>query len=231
MKNKTTIILMLIILIFISQQNISVLALDDHAGSTLDAIELPPDLNLNISNTCSGHKFFEQAAANESGYFAIFALHVDPDALADVDFQKVYIDIYQPDGTFLQELSFATRQAFALAMEENCVDIIFRNSILIYNFISQELAHFAIPTESEGNGLMYDQLNGKKFTAGEWEYTCKKGFLGYVKLSRTNGEQKQMLLEMTSNQLNSLELIIPGAVGGLIIIAAVNYRKKRVKNR
>ena len=223
--------LLLVILLFF-QCSILAFALDNKSVPTLEAIELPPDLNFTVSHSCSGHAFFMQATANESGYFAIFTLHVNPDDLSDVDFKKVYIDIYQPDGTFLQELSFTTPLALTVALEENHVNIVFDNTVLVYDFVTQELSHIAIPTEATGNNGTPAQWVSKNFSVGDWDYTCKKGFLGYVKLSRTNGEQEQVLVEMPGNHLYLQKLIIPGsAAAGAIIMITVYCRKKRVENK
>ena len=223
--------LLLVILLFF-QCSILAFALDNKSVPTLEAIELPPDLNFTVSHSCSGHAFFMQATANETGYFAIFSLHVDPDDLADVDFKKVYIEIYQPDGTFLQELSFTTPLALTVALEENCVNIIFYDSVLVYEFVTQELSHYATPAGATGNNGTPAQWVSKNFSVGDWDYTCKKGFLGYVKLSRTNGEQEQVLVEMPGNHLYLQKLIIPGsAAAGAIIMITVYCRKKRVENK
>lgn len=229
MKKSAKKILMLIIVLLFFQFSIFAFAQDDHTVAPLEAIELPPDLNFSASSTCSGHVFFMQAAANESGYFAIYSLHVDPDDLSSVDFQKVYIDIYQPDGVLLQELSFTTSQALTIKLEENCVNIIFDGSVLVYDFTTQELYHFAIPAGAVENGDTYKQLRSRNFTVGEWEYTCKKGFLGYDKLSRDNGEQEQVLIEMTGNRNYLRDIIIPGSVAcGIIIIIAVIHKKRAI---
>ena len=79
--------MMLIVFSLLFQYSIVTFALGDHTVPILEEIELPPDLNFAVSNMCSGHIFFMQAAANESGYFAIYSLHVDPDDLAPQFFQ------------------------------------------------------------------------------------------------------------------------------------------------
>ena len=223
--------LLLVILLFF-QCSILAFALDNKSVPTLEAIELPPDLNFTVSHSCSGHAFFMQATANESGYFAIFTLHVNPDDLSDVDFKKVYIDIYQPDGTFLQELSFTTPLALTLALEENHVNIVFDNTVLVYDFVTQELSHFAIPTDATGNNGTPAQSGSKNFSVGEWDYSCKKGFLGYVKLLRTNGDQEQVLIEIPEKHLYFGKLVLPGSIAaGLIIRIAVKCRKSTHKNK
>lgn len=232
MKRLSRIIMVLITFSIISQCSVWASAMNEHMVSSLEAIELPWELNFTVSDSCSGHVFFMQAAANDVGYFAIMSLHQNLDDLSDVDFKKVYIDIYQPDGTFLQELSFTTTQAVTLALEENAVELYFYRSVLVYDLITQELHHYAVPEDVIVNGGIPKPSSGREFTAGEWKYTCKKGYLGYVQLSRTDGTQKQILIEMPGNRHIFWEVILPGSLGaGLILILFMNYQKKRAQSK
>ena len=232
MKRLLRIFMVLIAFLIISQCSVWASATNEHMGSSLEEIELPRELNYTVSNSCSGHLFFMQAAANEVGYFAIMSLHQNPDDLSDVDFQKFYIDIYQPDGTFLQELSFTTTQAVTLTLEENVVKLYFYSSAMEYDLVTQELHYYAVPEDVIVNGGIPKPSSGRKFIAGEWKYTCKKGYLGYVQLSRTDGTQKQILIEMPGNRHIFREVILPGSLSaGLILILFMNYQKKRAKSK
>ena len=201
----------------------------------LEEIDLPEDLNFSVNDTCTKHAYFEQAAANENGCFAVYSLHVNPDAPEDVDYTKKYIDIYNSDGTLLQEISFYTTYSLAFELKENTINIYFRLSALVYDLATQEIKCYAIPEGLAVNGKLYNadgeeykQLRSKVFTAGGWTYSCKKGLYGYTELIRSNGEQEQVVVEM----LGSDEVVfraIPACIEGAIIIAISIFVKRRVK--
>ena len=232
MKRLSRIIMALIIFLIMFQCSIGASATNENMASSLEVSELPRELNLTVSDSCSGHVFFIQAAANEAGYFAIMSLHQNPNELSDADFKKVYIDIYKPDGTFLRELSFTTTQAVTLALEENAVELYFYRSVLTCDLTTQELHYFAVPEDIVIDGGIPRPSISRKFTAGEWKYTCKQGYLGYVQLFRTNGIQKQLLIEMPGNHLYLGEVILPGSlVAGLVLVLFLNYRNKHTKSK
>lgn len=198
----------------------------------LEAIDLPQDLDFTVSSVCSGHAYFMQAAADPSGCCAVYSRHVDPDDYSKVDFQKVYIDIYQSDGSFLQELTFKTPFDLAFELEGKYVNIYFYKSVLVYDLTTQELFHYAIPDGAAVNGGLYKQLRSKEFTAGNWVYRCKKGFGGYVKLTRSDGEQVQVLVEMPGTGDLWTRMILPsGAIGIVIMIIAWQVIKKQNRKK
>lgn len=230
-KAKRVILLFILVIVLLSMNCLMAFASSVDAIPILEEIDLPQELNFSVSNTCSGHAYFMQAAANENGGFAVYSRHVDPSDFSQVDFKKVYIDIYHSDGTLLQELSFTTALAFAFAYEENAVNIYFHDSVLIFDLIAQELRHYAIPEGAAVNGGMYKQLRSKEFSAGNWIYSYKKGFNGYVKLLRSDGKQMQLLVEMPGSGELLRKVILPGGIAGIIwmMIAVWQLKKKRCK--
>lgn len=172
-----------------------------------------------------------QAAANTSGCFLIYSRHINPDDYSDVSFKKAYIDIYHSDGTFWQELSFTTSFDMAVAFEENEVIIYFYDSVLVYDLTTQEIHSYAISEGAAINEGLYKELRSKEFTAGEWTYHCKKDFGDYVALVRSNGNQAQVLVEMPGMSSFLGDVIFPGSIIGIGIMAIIICQFKRNQRR
>lgn len=197
----------------------------------IEEIDLSQDLNFTVNNNCSGHTYFMQAAANTRGCFLVYSRHINPDNYSDVNFKKVYIDVYHSDGTFWQELSFTASFDMAVAFEENTVIIYFYDSVLVYDLATQEIHSYAI---SEGAAIsegLYKELRSKEFTVGEWTYLCKKAFGDYVELVRSNGNQVQVLVEMPGTSSFWGNVVFPGSVIGIGIMAIIIFQFKRNRRR
>ena len=224
-------LLLLVAVLFIFTNPSFVFASEIYTIPILEEIELPQELDFTINHTCSGHAWFMQAAANESGCYAVYSRHVNPNDYSKVDFKRVYVDVYRPDGSFLTEVSFMTSSDLALGLEDNSVIIYFYDSILIYDLISQELHSYSIPEGSAVNGEIYKQLRSKEFTVGNWVYSYEKGFNGYVKLIRSNGPEVQVLVTMHGNDLLWRKVVLPGCVVGMIITIIIVQQIKRKQYR
>lgn len=227
---KKLLLLLFVVMMFISTNHILCFASEIEANLTLEEIDLPSNLNFTVNNTCTGHAYFMQASANTSGDFAIFSLHVDPNDYSTVDFKTVYIDIYRFDGSFLQELSFTTPLDLAFQLKENTVNIFFHSSVLVYDLTTQKLSHYAILKGDVVNDGLYKQLRSKEFTAGNWVYNYKKGFIGYVKLTRSNGNQVQVLVEMPGTGNLFGKVILPGSIFGIICIILAVWQIRKHKH-
>lgn len=230
MIRKISFVLPFILLLFISVPHAFCSAVDANTIQILEEISLPQDLNFTINKTCSGHAYFMQAAADENGCFAVYSRHINPDDHSEFNLKRVYIDIYQPDGSFLQELSFITSLDFAFEFKNSIISIYFYNSVLFYNLITQELSHYSIPDGSAVNGGLYEQLRSKTFTVGNWTYRYKKGFNGYVKLIRSNNQQEQILVEMPGSGNLLRKVIIPGGAVGILTTVIIVWQIKRKHN-
>jgi hypothetical protein len=230
-KAKHVILLLILAIVLLFTNCLVAFATSAEAIPLLEEIDLPQNLNFSVSNICSGHAYFMQAAANENGEFAVYSRHVDPNDISKFDFKKVYIDIYRSDGTLLQELCFTTELAFAFAYEENAIKIYFYNSVLVFDLIAQELHHYAIPEGIAVNGGLYQQLRQKEFSACNWIYSYKKGVNGYVKLLRSDGTQMQALVEMPGSGELFRKVILPGGIVGIIWVAIAVWLFKRKRCR
>lgn len=217
----------ILIIIYLSTNSLQSFASKIDTIPIIEEIDLPQDLNFTVNNNCSGHAYFMQAAASTSGCFLVYSRHVNPDNYSDVNFKKVYIDVYHSDGTFWQELSFTTSFDFAVAFEDNVVKIYFYDSVLNYDLTTQELHSYAISEGVAINEDLYKELRSKEFTVGKWTYRCKKAFGNYVALVRSNGEQVQILIEMPGMFSFFRNVIFPGSAIGIGIMAIIVWQFKR----
>jgi len=225
-------LLFVVIFLLISMNYVSAFAFNVDDIQRLSEIDLPEDLNFTVNETCSEHAYFLQATANEGGCFAIYSLHVNPNDARDFDFDKVYIDIYNSDGTFSKELSFFTSQGLTVEVDENTINIYFYTSMLVYDLTTQELSHYDIPDGAAENSGKYKRLRSKEFTVGKWTYSCEKGASdGYTKLIRSNGEQTQLLVEMPGTLALRGKYMFGGISIGVVITAiSLFFIIKRYKN-
>ena len=196
----------------------------------IEEVVLPHNLNFTVNDRCSGHTYFMQAAANATGQFLVYSRHINPDDYSDVDFKKVFIDIYSFDGVFLQELSLTTSSDLAVAFEGNTVMIYFYSSVLSYDLTTQECHYYITPEGMAINQGLYKQLRSEKFTAGRWSYRCKKSFGDFVELVRSDGDNEQVLVEMPGRTSFFSNVVIPGFLVGINITVITIWLIRRKKS-
>lgn len=193
---------------------------------TTGVMEIPEDFDFVVSETCPGHLFFQQAAAREDGWFVICSHYTPPADKGPGNFSRTYIDIYDEMGTFRQELSFATSQWCAADIQDDSVIIYFDFCIYIYSLETGELERFGTELYAAHDSGIATKLSRKKFTVGDWSYTCRDSFIGLVELTRTNGSEKQTLVKLPgtglSNPKNIIAALSPGAV-----LLCVRWIRKR----
>lgn len=188
-------------------------------------IDIPENLSFSISDYCSGHAYFMQAAADRTGSFIVYSRHVDIDNIGNTDFQKVYIDIYKPDGVFLQEISLITPLDCAVSLNGGFIEIYFYKSVLIYNISTQEIHSYEIPDGAAVESGLFSRLREKTFTSGEWTYSYKKGFNGFTGLVRHNNSEEQVLIEMVGTEKMLWNLYIPSGLLAIVIVFLVLFFK------
>ena len=160
-------------------------------------IAMPSDFDFKINDSCSGHLYFLQSAAQSDGKFILYSHHYDPENVSDDTFKRVYIDVYDKDGTLIKELSFYTTLSLPAEIKNDCVNFYFYSWVLVYNLVTQEAHYYEIePDAVQKTGLSKD-LNQAQFTAGQWQYECRPGMDGYTALTRTNGNYSQDLVNMS----------------------------------
>ena len=211
-----------------------VFATTDYRAPLQEQIALPADLNFSVSDTCSGHSCYEQAAANEAGDFAVACLLVDAQSPGNSEFSQHYVDIYHADGSFWAELSFHTSLGPKMFMDDHALYIYFGISALVYDLQTQELTHYTISAEAAENMDLQGTWPASEFTAGKWTYRCEKGHMFFDKLTRTDGAIEQVLVQMEGTNsllMKGLPGILIGVaaviVPGLVVLGALLFHKKR----
>ena len=222
-------VFLIVLLVLISLTTVSAL---EFAGiQVLDEIDIPENLNFSVRDTCSEYDYYMQATAREDGCFAVYARQVDMDNRYGTDFEKVYIDLYDSDGDFLQEISFTTPFDLAVELTKETVNIYFYKSILVYNLETQELLNYSIPDGAAVNGGVYKNLRKKEFVSGEWTYICKKTSGEYTELIRSNDDQLEVLVELSGSGMSFWNVYFPGvaiAVTGILFKELLKKRKKKM---
>ena len=196
----------------------------------MEKANLPEGLNFTVNKSCAGHAYFMQAAADELGNFAIYSRHINAKDNSDVNFKKVYIDIYDYHGEFLYEISFETPFDLAFALSTDSVDIYFYDYMLEYNLATQELSCYSFEEGAAIDNGLYAKLRSKKFTEGNWTYNYKKNINGYVGLIRSDGKQEQVLIEMPGLG----NFWIKGILSGIVICTVcgiIVYRRRKRKSK
>ena len=197
-----------------------------HGMETLGQYEIPEDFAFRVSDTCSGHDNFLQAHAREDGWFAVQTVHTDRDR--DLVYKLRYVDLYDSEGNFVKEFSFFTTQVYDVELTENALILYAQTNVISYDLNTGELAGYKItPRAPIENGLL-SELRSEEFTAGQWTYSCKKSQFGYVELSRTNGEQTQVLLTYDGADFPVLPVVIWVCV---TVTVGLRWKHKKKNNQ
>lgn len=185
------------------------------------------DLSLSVLNTQTEHEYFTQAAANAAGQFILVARYTNIRENQDLVFRMHYIDIFDSDGSFVQELSFLTEASFVAGITETHINLYFYDCVVSYELATQIVHYQAVlPGEFIENGTFKD-LQSSSFSVGEWEYRCKKGFHGYTQLTRESGSGVEILASFPGNGYTIWNTLGAAALGALLILAIVICIKKR----
>lgn len=226
---KKIILILLAALLTVSSASYSVFASEAEDVPLLEKIPLPDGLNFQVNDSCSEHAYFMQAAANDRGGFAVYSMHVNYKNGLDHDFEKAYIDIYNPDGSFSQEISFFTPFDFSFSLESSCVKMYFYDYVLLYDLDTRELTSYSTYAGLARTSDFYYELRKSRFSAGDWTYECKRGFNGYEKLIRTSNNERQIIVEMHGSGPLIRQVILPGGICGLVgfVACIIIFRKRK----
>ena len=86
---------------------------------------VPEGFSIQSSEMCTEHDFFYQAAARDDGWYSIYYRNTDMRMEEGVNL--VYIDIFNSDCEFQQELSFVTPHDFTMELTDCSVNLYFYN--------------------------------------------------------------------------------------------------------
>lgn len=192
--------------------------------------EFPKGFSLSIHATPTDHMFFEQAVAQDDGTFAICARFTDT---AHESFSQVYIDVFEPSGTFWKEIRFSTQFEVTIALQDNALNLLFYDYMITLDLVTDEAKCFEIAPNSLRESGLYGFLHQDQFTCGQWEYRCKKSVWGYSELVRNNGEHDQTLVSYPGMEAAIVKAVLSVSLLFLpiLILVAVIYRCKKNKQR
>lgn len=196
------------------------------AAETEDVI--PGDFAFSVSDTCTGHDLFTQISAREDGSFLLVSWYHNMRENRDLVFRLYYVDVYSPDGTFLMELSFLTKQDFVAELTNTGVVLYFLDRVITFDFTTSELqGYFTGRAEKLDDGT-FSRLRQSNFQIGQWKFRCKKGFQGYCRLVRTDAQNNDLIMEFSGNDDYIRNTFIPATLSSIVIICVgLLLRRKR----
>lgn len=186
------------------------------------------NFSFSVADICSEHDCFYQASADADGHFIIVSRYNNIKENSDLVYRLCYIDVYSAQGQFLQELSFYTDLDFAAEIKQSQIYLYFSDRIITYDLSTKELdAVYIEPGLSIQNGAI-GNLRQSQFQSGKWQYSCKKGFHGYTQLTRTDGENRQILVSYGGTGFSLWNTLIPAVLfaAGIFLL---KYHAKRKK--
>lgn len=191
-----------------------------HGIETTGTCPIPADFQFTSSTVCSEHLYFEQVSARDDGWFAVYYRYSE-----DTGFRTAYIDIFDADGTFVRELSFQTKQDFAMELTDEGLLLYFYSFVISYDWDTEQLSGYTIPESSAIDNGVFSDLKQSKFESGGWTYRCRRKLYGYTQLTRENAAGKQELLSLPGNGMNVWNLFILPVILGFVAL----FIKKRCR--
>lgn len=191
---------------------------------------LPNDMNFIINNTCSHHNYFKQATARQDGTFAICTVGVFVDDLRS-DTNKKFVDIYNSNGEFIEELSFETTSDIAIELTEKTLNIYLYSELISYDLDSKDVSYFTTERYEAFNSGYVETLRQDKFTVGEWTYSYKSTILGHTQLIRRNETEKQTLIEMKGTKITDTKYVVVNILLWMLLLFVIRFIYKSIKNR
>lgn len=175
---------------------ISAFGMGDYQIEELGEVEIPTDFSFSVGTCSHEHLFYTQAAANEKGYFAVCMPHLDQNNLSENTFQKQYIDLYHPDGSFWKEISFSTQFDYTIELTEDFVNIYFYSYVVKCGLFDDAITCYAIADGAAMESGLTTLLRQEQFAQGKWTYQCQKTALDYTRLVRSDGKTEEIPINM-----------------------------------
>ena len=190
--------------------------------------EIPKE-NIGFSDTddCTGHVYFEQFSVNQNQWVAVYYRYSEANEEDAGAFSRVYIDVYNAEGSLEKEISFDTSQEIAIELTENAVLIYFHTHVMAYTWEDNAICGYQITDYDSVRQDIFNELRKTTRSVGEWTYTSKKELQGYTKLTRENGEITQTILELPGSRFNVWNTVLPGVLCGIVMLAAVIVKRAR----
>ena len=189
-------------------------------------VEIPADFDFKQSDCCSEHPYFHQATANSEGMFLVCSHYIEP--VSEETYKRQYIDLYGADGVFVKEFSFCTSQVYAAELTGSHIHLYFYGYCITIDWRTGEYHCYDQPDVYISDNESLNHLRQEEFSAGQWQYVCKRTFSGYTQLIRDNGEVREVVIKYPGLGLNYVFYITSGVVVGLAsIVILVLMRRKR----
>lgn len=202
----------------------------------INEIKIDDDLDIIVSEIHTERKGIQQADANENGEFVTFSCCstvLQDKNKATSNLQK-YVDVYDNNGKFRFELRYKSPELPALKLSGNTVYIIFSETALVLDTVTQEVKYYKIDSYQLNSKNRYKNTNnGNKFERGEWTYRLK-GFQldGYRQLVRSTASESQVLVDIPAQfNYKSLIVILFFLLEFMIMIYLIVNKVIRKKNK
>lgn len=187
------------------------------------------------ANACTGHVYFEQFSVNQNQWVAVYYRYSETNEENAGAFSRVYIDLYNAEGSLEKEISFDTSEEIAIRLTENAVLIYFHTHVMAYTWEDNAICGYQIADYDSIRGDIFSDLQQAEVTVGEWTYRSKKALHGYTTLVRQNDNTVQHLVELPGTGFTFQNTMLPGLLIGAATIAVTvvitrSNSSKRKKN-
>lgn len=201
--------------------------------STNGIYEIPDSFRIAVHDRCSGHDFFQQVSARSDGSFLVLYRQANRPVSGTI-FGTAYIDVYDEDGIFLYELTFDTPNDCAVEYIQDGIVLYFYDHIIVYDPKTDVCEGYSTTAEAALQSGVYKKLRDKKFTCGQWQYTCTETFFNRTGLIRTNGTVTQELLSLPGTGLTvwntvfaAILFVIIHVFLGTLLLYCIKRKKRR----
>lgn len=229
MCKKTVRFLILVILFLSIFPNTYVFASEDVASAVFADYSIPEDFDFTVQDTCSEHDFFFHVSVRDDGWFAVFYRTAVQTVTENEMLSRVYIDIFNADGEFLQEISFESSDDITLELTADSLDMYFYDYMLSYSLSTREVQGFRIPDNYAVESGLSSEFQRKTFEVDGWKYECGRTLIGYTTIKRTKGNTEELLLSLSGNvpgtDLPFVKFIFLATLGGALIIPCLSWKR------
>lgn len=198
--------------------------------TSIGSYEIPDSFHITVHDTCSEHSFFQQVSARSDGSFLVFYRQAN-NPVSDTIFGTAYMDVYDENGIFLYELTFDTPYDCAVEYTPDGIVLYFYDHFIVYDLKTGMCEGYRTVAEAAQQSGVYQNLRRKKFTCGQWEYTCTNTFFNRTGLIRTNGTVTQELLSLPGTGLTIWNTVLPIVLFIVIHILFGALLRRRFKGK
>ena len=175
---------------------------------------------------------FQAVTVDDSGAYAVLSRYQKE---ADHSSPKwVCIEVFEPDGGFRIAFRFMDAGEDYIRLDGDMLYLYQLDRGILIDLRSRQIQRLEVGYEKGLSDEQRKELRKTSFEVGNWRYSCKRGIGGMTRLSRTDGTQTQVLLELKEQQqFSGLYAVIIGIPAALLLsgFAAVIMHRKRAKKK